>query len=255
MTESATPILYRIRDWDKHFEKNRTRDLVKMTWVPMPNKQDGDGYTELLNHKDGAAHYGTWCAILNVASKCSPRGTLVRDGGRPHDFTSLQRITRVPAKTIECAMARLVSIGWLEACTISHEGAAIPHKGAVLFSPVISSSLSASVSSQAVELSNALADSIAGWKPDYRGLHSDRRKQTVARWAKDIDSALRLDKRKPETVRAIIDWLPSHEGRDGFRWRDQILSGKKLRAQYDKLDIAKNRTVAAKPSVISVFDE
>jgi hypothetical protein len=41
-------MLYRIVDWDELFENSRTRQMKKMTWVPLPNKHDGDGYTELM---------------------------------------------------------------------------------------------------------------------------------------------------------------------------------------------------------------
>lgn len=134
--------MYRIVDWDKYFENNRTRELKKLTWVPIPNKQDGDGYTELMDHPDGVVHYGVWCAIVGVASKCDPRGTLVRDGARPHNEASLSRMTRIPAAVIRAAMTRLVeTIGWVEiipdpptsngVATISHERAALePHRHA-----------------------------------------------------------------------------------------------------------------------------
>lgn len=108
--------LYRIKDWNKHFENNRTRELEKMKWVPVPNKQDGDGYTSLIEHENGPAHFGAWCAIVQVASKCEPRGTLLRASGKPHDAQSLSRITRFPAKILEEAIERLASseVGWLE---------------------------------------------------------------------------------------------------------------------------------------------
>jgi len=70
-----------IKNWDKHFENNRTRDLKQMRWVPFPNSHDGDGYTELVEHKNGPAHLGCWVAIVQVASKCDTRGTLLRGGG------------------------------------------------------------------------------------------------------------------------------------------------------------------------------
>jgi hypothetical protein len=60
--------ILRIRDWSEHFENNRTKELVRMAWVPVPNKQDGDGYTELLDHVNGAAHLGAWIAIVELAS-------------------------------------------------------------------------------------------------------------------------------------------------------------------------------------------
>jgi len=109
---------YRIRDWDKHFENNRTRELKRLEWVPVPNKHDGDGFTELLDHENGMAHYGAWHLILQVASKCDPRGTLLRDGAggakTPHTPQSLARITRGSAVVFEQAIERLITIGWIE---------------------------------------------------------------------------------------------------------------------------------------------
>jgi hypothetical protein len=107
----------KITDWDKHFENNRTRDLKHLAWVPFPNKQDGDGYTELLEHPNGAAHLGAWCALVQVASKCGVRGTLLRDGGKVHDSDSLARMTRIPGKVWNEVLPRLAKIGWIETCT------------------------------------------------------------------------------------------------------------------------------------------
>lgn len=125
-----TRILYRIRDWERHFENNRTRELKRMLWVPVPTKQDGDGYTELLDHPQGAAHYGAWVALIAVAAKSTPRGSLVRDCAEklrracdapailPHNEYSLARVTRIAASVFKAAIPRLVEIGWLEAITI-----------------------------------------------------------------------------------------------------------------------------------------
>lgn len=107
-------MILRIKNWDKHFENNRTRELKKLSWVPFPNSHDGDGYTELLDHPTGAAHFGCWCAICEVASKCDPRGTLMRDGGKTHDCASLSRMTRIPQEVLKEAIERLITIGWIE---------------------------------------------------------------------------------------------------------------------------------------------
>jgi hypothetical protein len=107
--------LYRITGWNDHFENNRTRDLKRMTFACIPNKQDGDGYTELLDHVDGPAHYGAWIALVLVASKGDKekRGVLVRDNGEPHDPKSLQRMTRIPVAIWNQVLPRLCVIGWL----------------------------------------------------------------------------------------------------------------------------------------------
>lgn len=106
--------VYRIAGWNGHFENNRTRLLKSLDWVPMPNKHDGDGFTELMDHKNSMAHYGAWCLLVQLASKCHPRGTLMRDGDRPHDAGTISRQTRGKKADFEEAIPRLLQIGWLE---------------------------------------------------------------------------------------------------------------------------------------------
>jgi hypothetical protein len=124
-----SPTCLRVRDWNKHFENNRTRELKKLDWVPMPNKHDGDGYSELLDHPNGVAHYGAWCLIAQVASKCEEvapkcggRGTLLREGAKPYDAASLARVTRGDRKVFEEAIPRLIAIGWLECIPLQQIG-------------------------------------------------------------------------------------------------------------------------------------
>lgn len=121
---------YKIANWTKYYENNRTRELKKMAWVPMPNKFDGDGYTYLVDHENGAAYFGAWCALVEVASRCDVRGTLLRNGGLPHDAESLSRITRLPIELWDEVLPRLVSIGWIERYEIPQEGAGFPQEGA-----------------------------------------------------------------------------------------------------------------------------
>jgi uncharacterized phage protein (TIGR02220 family) len=109
--------------------------MVQMRWVPIPNRLDGDGYTELISHPRGPAHLGAWCSLLAVASRCGIRGTLLRDGGQPHDALSLERITRIPVSVWEEALPRLINIGWITGCDVPQEGdahpAPIPHPSAM----------------------------------------------------------------------------------------------------------------------------
>ena len=124
---------YRIKDWDDNFENSRTRELQQLRYVIMPNKQDGDGYTELVEHPNGAAHLGAWCAIVQVASKCNPRGTLLREAGRPYDSSSLARQTRIRKEVFDEVLPRLTgSIGWIEELT--QDGRKIDHEASTLFS-------------------------------------------------------------------------------------------------------------------------
>ncbi len=118
-------VLYVVTNWTDHFENNRTRELKNLAWVPMPNRHDGDGYTALLDHPKAASHYGAWCSIVQVASKCDPRGTLVRAGQKPHDSGSLSRITRIPKSVFDEAIPRLVEIGWLTCLTTERESTCV----------------------------------------------------------------------------------------------------------------------------------
>jgi len=104
----------RIVDWKVHFETHRTRVLKSLSYVPIPNKHDGEGYSILLDHDRGMLHYAAWVLIVQVASKCKPRGTLLRDSRHPHDAQSLARKTRCDASAFADAIPRLVEIGWLE---------------------------------------------------------------------------------------------------------------------------------------------
>lgn len=111
----STTTLYVIKDWSEHYENNRTRELKRMLWVPIPTSLDGDGYTELVvDHPDGAAHYGIWVGCVIVASGCDPRGTLLRGTKKPFCASSLSRVLRMPEHLVSEALKRFVSIGWME---------------------------------------------------------------------------------------------------------------------------------------------
>ncbi len=109
--------VFRIKDWEKHFENAQSRKYRNISWVPIPNKHDGDGYSSLvLGHPNGPAHYAAWITIIQVASKCEPRGTLLRDGSQPHTSASLARKTRLPEELFAEAIPRLIDaeVGWME---------------------------------------------------------------------------------------------------------------------------------------------
>lgn len=100
-----------------------------MDWVPVPNRMDGEGYTQLVDHPNGAAHLGAWLAIVEIASRRDVRGTLPQEGAGTSQ--ALARISRLPAGLFAEVIPRLVQIGWIEELTpIPQEGAGIPQDGA-----------------------------------------------------------------------------------------------------------------------------
>jgi len=88
--------LYRIADWSKHFENNRSKAVENTRWVPMPNRHDGENFTRIMRSKQGAQVYAAWVLMVQVASKCEPRGTLAKGSGIPHDPVSLSLKTGAP---------------------------------------------------------------------------------------------------------------------------------------------------------------
>jgi len=110
---------YIVKDWDDHFENNRSRKMVKMQWVPVPNKHDGEGFAYIMSQKDGMAIFGAWILILQVASKCHVRGSLVRDNGKPHTAATIAMKTRGDEKIIQKALDVCASseVGWLQEVT------------------------------------------------------------------------------------------------------------------------------------------
>lgn len=129
--------LYRIKNWEKVYENNRTRELKQLAWVPIPNNHDGDGYTLLVGRENGGAFLGGWVALVQVASKCDPRGTLLRRSGIPHDPASLSRITRLPEKLfVDVLKVAEEECKWLKSeelhdkLKIPQDGAGLPHEDA-----------------------------------------------------------------------------------------------------------------------------
>jgi len=128
---------YRVSNWDEIYENNRTREVKTLHWIPVPIKLAGDGYTLIMDKEDGAAIFGTFIAILEIAASCEPRGTLLRRDNLAHTCDTIARMSRVPAtlvrRTIDVCTKETM---WLEiidletGATISQEGATISQEGA-----------------------------------------------------------------------------------------------------------------------------
>jgi biotin operon repressor len=66
----------------------------------------------------------------------------------------------------------------------------------------------------------------------------DFKRPDVSQWAKSIDCMLRLDKRSPERIEAVIRWCQADNGNGQWRgWQDNILSTAKVRQKFDKLEL------------------
>ncbi len=107
---------YHIVNWATHHENSRSRQIRNITWVPVPNKHDGEGFLRIMEQPDGMTIYAAWHLILQVASKCHPRGTLVRDDGTALTPAAIALKARATEADITRAIEVLVSpeVNWLE---------------------------------------------------------------------------------------------------------------------------------------------
>jgi len=111
---------FQVLNWDTHFENNKSRERNQCSFVCVPNKQDGMGFTRIMAEKDGATIYGIWNLILGVLSRQKrPRdGYLTEDGqptGTAWTAEDLALLWRRPVAEITRALEVLCSdrVGWM----------------------------------------------------------------------------------------------------------------------------------------------
>ncbi|TET74375.1 MAG: hypothetical protein E3J43_09940 [Candidatus Heimdallarchaeota archaeon] len=83
-----------------------------------------------------------------------------------------------------------------------------------------------------IKVSEYLLSKILVNKPNFR-------KPNLQTWAKDIDLAIRIDKRTEQQLKGCIDWIYSD---GGSFWIPNILSAKKLREKFDTMESQMMRT-------------
>lgn len=62
-----------------------------------------------------------------------------------------------------------------------------------------------------------------------------KRPEVTKTWVQDMDRMIRIDKRDPEHVAKVIRWLYTSPDEIAQFWSANVLSPKKLRAQWDKI--------------------
>jgi len=83
------------------------------------------------------------------------------------------------------------------------------------------------------QLAYYLLEGILRNKPDFKT-------PNLQSWARQIDLMMRLDKRRPEQIKKIIEWCQADNVPDpktNFCWANNILSTKKLREHFDQLEM------------------
>ena len=83
----------------------------------------------------------------------------------------------------------------------------------------------AGCSADAERLTDLFILKIKERKPDFKGIKRDK-------WLAEMERLLRIDKRDPDRVAHLIEWINTHNF-----WRTNILSIEKFRKQYDTIDL------------------
>ena len=101
--------IYSINRWGELYENSQSRKVENLQWVPIPNRHDGENYRNIMNDPDGSMIFSAWNLLLQVASKCNPRGVLIKDNKVPHTATSLATKTSAPVLWFEKGLNFLVN--------------------------------------------------------------------------------------------------------------------------------------------------
>lgn len=122
-------IVYQVKDWDRNYENNKSREREDCSFVCVPNSHSGLGISRVLDEKDGATIYGIFNLIIGACSRQrKPReGWLTQDGhptGTPWAVADLSLMFRRPEKEIRRALDVLCSPGvaWIGRVELSEDG-------------------------------------------------------------------------------------------------------------------------------------
>jgi hypothetical protein len=119
--------IYQIIGWNERFENSRSREIEFCSWVAMPNKHHGTGFTRIISSAHGMALYGLWGLIVQACSRqpnnllIKRNGWLTDDGtatGYPWDANDLALRWRQPTELVQSGLDLFcsVQVAWM----ISH---------------------------------------------------------------------------------------------------------------------------------------
>jgi hypothetical protein len=117
MKTNRDSTVYRIAKWDEVFETAESRRHKSLTWVSMPVGFASHGYQSLIDEfgDDAPAIYGSWCALVSLASTMPRRGIIASSRGIPLSLRQIARLTFFPQNNFERLFewASRPEIGWI----------------------------------------------------------------------------------------------------------------------------------------------
>lgn len=101
---SDQTLVYRIRDWDQNFETRGSRKHLRpLMRISLSTSLEGLVLRRLLTHPQGAAAYGVWVLLLQIAAKTPCRGVLADPTGA-YTALDLALLTGLPSDQVQAAL-------------------------------------------------------------------------------------------------------------------------------------------------------
>jgi len=231
MSDEQGKPLYRVIEWDKHYEHGHSRTVDKKSYQHFPNRQDGLGYKRLVANKaEGERRYGCFCAMILTLSK---QDKSVRAGWLTHNgLPDGERYTALDLALMsgctEEGMAQMlkactsIGIAWVE--VVDGDVSIIPKEPD---EPELEEQKI--LSPEAFDLCKKLKAGI---------LHNDKKAKVPKDeafvyekgWGSEARKLIEIDKREPEEIIKVMRFAIT----SGF-WQSNILSMGKFRKHYPKL--------------------
>ena len=116
---------YRIKNWDDHFETEKTRQYRHCQRITFTNNLNKIKRTRILKGRDGPGCLAVWFSICQWHSTQSkPRKGYLTDNGKadgsPLDADDIGALIGIPARIVNIALQRLATdeIGWVEEISV-----------------------------------------------------------------------------------------------------------------------------------------
>lgn len=110
--------ILRIDRWDELYETSETRKIKRgLSFVKLPTCHGGKAFRRLMRNREAGRAFAGWILMLQTAARCSPRGYLIDDKGKPLDADDLEDLTGLPAEDFRLAIEVLTDprISWVVA--------------------------------------------------------------------------------------------------------------------------------------------
>lgn len=116
------PVVFRVKGWAEYFESAKSRTYKHRSQCYMPNKH-GLGYRIIMEHPEGPAIFGAWCALIQILSRQYPRHGYLTDtglsSGYPYGIREIALLIGMKEPICELMLKTCSSkdVQWLEVTT------------------------------------------------------------------------------------------------------------------------------------------